>query len=345
LSLSSPSIKDGTPFTKDCLTTDGSVLNIPADLICIACSKLPLNKQAQCLHKKPKGNPLKSSKMRKQASKSANFMSTIREEQGIVKKQKLGYYPKEHIDFLFSPKNFIKEYTTPTCYFACFDPNAGDLNHTACVTGYFANSQYVICGVDTKQTKEYTEFTDFFINNIRLLHHSFRKDRYIPIIAVIESQSSWNGDVIKDKINNLVMYENDKTFENIHILSDKSKQKHGIERGGVTINASRLNQMTYHLSSLMMVSGLRFHNDWVTACEMGKEVVIIEFENQLRRFLHYDEGQNSGYNSNGKKIKNNSGKEGKLNDDISDALHMFVSWYHWFMFNPEYQQQRSKLKL
>ncbi len=228
---------------------------------------------------------------------------------------------------------------------ACFDPNAGDKNHTACIFFYIdQNWNIVICNIDTKQTIEYQEFLSFFTDNMILVHNEFRRDTSIPIIAVVESQSSWNGDVMKDRLNYLVHEKGVKELENIYFISDKSKQKHGKMRCGVTINSPRLNEMTYRLSSALAYGAIKIHVDWVTASEHGKRRVMDEFESQIRRFRHFDDNMNSGFTSNGARRKNNTGKDGILNDDISDALHM-TAWAHWFLFKPEYADQRRLLRL
>lgn len=345
--VTTPAVKSGHWFTELSQSGSPEIFMASFDLICEECQKLPAHQMVTCIHKKPRGNKQKDRKIRLQASKSTTFFdSKLKETMGHATKVRVGYYPKEHIDFLFSSAAIVSGDPTPRCYFACFDPNAGDKNHTACILGYVTRDlQYVICGIDTKQTIEYEEFVSFFTDNLVLLHENIRKDRTIPIIAVVESQSSWNGDIISTKVNELVHQKGVKSLENILFLSDKSKQKHGKMRCGVCINSGRLNDMTARLAMAFATHSVRIHSDWVTASELGRDAIIGELCSQLRRFKHFDENQNSGFKSSGVKIKNNNGKEGVLNDDISDALHMFIAWSYWFYYNPEYADQRRMIRL
>lgn len=343
--LSTPSTTTGHWYTLLQISKDPNILNISFDLICPECQKLPAHLMVQCTCVKVRGNPNKSRDVRKSGSKSTTGVEArLKETFGHVGTPRTGYYPKQVIDHLFSASCRVSGFYIPKFFFACFDPNAGDKNHTACITGYIDDHwNTVICGIDTKQTLEIDEFLGFFCSNLKLLNDTFRRDTNVPILAIVESQSSWNGDMVSHHINFLIREKKMTEFSNILFLSDKQKQKHGKMRCGVNINSQRLNEMTYRLSAALGCGGIKIHNDWTTASVNGDRAIFDEFEAQLRRFKHFEEGSNSGWKPNGTRQKNNTGKEGVLNDDISDCLHMAVAWPYWFLWNDEYLEQRRLL--
>jgi len=160
------------------------------------------------------------------------------------------------------------------------------------------------------------------------------------VVVVVESQTSWNGDLVHDKMQYKVNYENNRDLENMFVLSDFSKQKHGVLRRGVCVNEGRLNDMCSRVSAALQWSKIKLHSNIATNSTLGKGGILKEFEAQLRRFVHFEKGSNSSWDARGNKRKNNSGKSNGKNDDISDAFHMLVSWWYWFNDTEEYTQQR-----
>lgn len=340
--LSSPPKKKGTWFARELAVTDGSVKNIVAELICNECRANPNpSVKASCLHKKPRGNKLKSSKVRKSDSKATgtSIMATLRESAGYLDEESGGWYPKQHLDAFFS--SFVEPPKDPSFHFLFFDPNAGGMNHTAYVGGTVVGGVYYICGFDTKQTAEFDQFNDFILNNIKEYHVKIRKFRHIPLVCAIESQKSWDGCAFKERIC-MLLKEGDRDFENVYFLSDEQKQKDNTIRYGVNVNAKRLNQMAYRLSSVFSSYAIKIHPKWATCHTYGRDELLKEFKEQMKRFKHFEEDENSVFTTSGKRRKNNSGKEGLLNDDISDCLHGLVFWTHALCYNNIYRDQKRQ---
>lgn len=340
--ISSPPTKDGTWFGRELQNKDNTCKIIHAEIICQECKKKPPHVQILCDHKKPRGNKLKSSKVRKseQNSSGDNIKAVLIEGMGFSKEQNSCFYPDGDLNELFSPKNFKSPPSIPGFYIACFDPNAGGANHTAFVGGTVVQGKFYICCVDDKRTIEFKDYCLFIVENIEKLHDIHRKDNRIPIVLIIESQTSWNGDTMKDIIDTLSgSFVHSTKFKNVHFLSDIQKQKDGI-RHGVNASAVRLNKMAEKLSLILTMKNLSFHSNVVTCCEWGLKYILDDFESQLRRFKHFEKGENSVYLPSGKKRKNNDGKEGILSDDISDALHMFIFWTLEIFKNPIYKTQK-----
>jgi hypothetical protein len=309
------------------------------EMICTDCQKLPQHLMVKCTHKKPIGNKQLSREVRKQSALSTFTGSAIAETLGHSIQQRIGYFPKDDIDWFVSSASLVSIQPRPKCWFAMFDPNSGDKCHTAVVAGYISgDGHFVICVMDSKQTIEYGQFISFFTDNMVLLHEHFRKDSSVPIIAVVESQNGWTGDVIKERVNYLVHKENVKALANIHFLSDKSKQKHGVMRCGVCVSSPRLNEMAIRMSTAFASHAIRLHIDWVTASELPRGKILELAERQIRRFKHFNENENSGWKLSGQ--KNNSAKEDGESDDIIDCIGMFVSWTIWFLNEQIYANQR-----
>lgn len=343
--ISSPPKKNGHFLIRERDLKNGTVNNISMEVICNDCRSKPLELQVLCTHIRPKDNPTKSSSVRKQESSivGANYLTVLRETMGVVTVGSTGFYPEDDLNFLFSTASIVSHTSQPKCYFSMWDPNAGNRNHTAVVFGYIMDDKYVICWVDSKQTISYKEFIDFFIDNLTEFHNKIRKNSAIPIITIVESQASWNGNVVDDKIFEAFRRGND-ALAGVYLLSDKSKQGFGVMRKGVVINRPRMNEMIYRLSSLMMMKGLRFLDKWGTASKYGREYIYDEFSAQMKRFRHFEEGENSKYGPTGT-LKNNSGKEGTLNDDICSALHMFILWAYKFLNERDYLPQKRMFGL
>lgn len=344
--VSSPALEPGHWYLKLEQSSDGSVKKGSDDLVCAECLKLPPIEMVKCLHKKPTGNVLKCSTVRKQAGTTGIDPEVIlRETLGHSTQRDSGYYKKRLLDILFDTANRSFENLTPELWIACFDPNAGDFNETAGIFGCVINDVYHVVYIDSKQTKSYKEFCAFFVDSLKTLHTNFRKDRRVPVAVFVEGVSSWNGDVVHERLQNEVNFNNVKELENMWVVSDIAKQKHDELRRGVTVNAGRLNNMTYRMESALGCGKVKIHSDFFTNSPLGRGGILRVFEDQMRRFEHFEKGSNSCWDANGKRRKNNNAKKTGLNDDISDAFHMFISWWYWFMNNDDYIDQRHIIGL
>lgn len=78
--------------------------------------------------------------------------------------------------------------------------------------------------VDSKRTKTYADFIDFIIGNLIVFHDNVRKDVRVPILVVIESQNSWNSDLIEDNVVQRRDKERVAALQNLHFIKDPSKR-------------------------------------------------------------------------------------------------------------------------
>lgn len=349
LILTSPTTKSGHWTIQERAVTNGSVKEIKADIVCNDCKLLPIHEQIKCLHKKPKGNPLKSAEARQQVANGDTYdiNTKAREQLGIYDTLRAGYYDKDQIDKFFSDENIIEPKNEPNEYYLTFDPNGGGKNQSAIIIGSFIDSKYVICTVDSKETKDYGDITRFFYDNIKLFHKTIRKTEKRKIICFIESQSNFTGGIFKEYLDKKIQYDNDTDCYNIWFAQDTAKRKHSNYDYGVTINGKRLQDMTARVSQAFISNSFYFHHKWTTCNQFGHAWIKNEFKSQLTRFKHFDMNENSLYRSNGKKIKNDSGKgeNNAYNDDISDTLHMLVYWYFEWNHKPFFRDQKMEIEI
>lgn len=352
MSISSPP-KDPTHwYCEEMNCKDGSVKVITFEMVCESCKKLPLNEMKKCLHKRPRDNPKKSTTARINAANSETGGEiTIVEDLNFMPEVSSGYYPIDQLKAVFNDKNNkdrsdqIYSYDVkPSFYLAFFDPNAYGENHFACVIICEKNGQFYVCTIDSKKTKHYNDQLNFIFGNIQTFHHRIRKNPTIPLVIVIESQSSMTSDAIKREYDVRKEYYPEDYLEKIFFFSDVAKQKEGHMNTGTIINTKRLNEMTNQMSGVLSrAGGLVILDDWTTNSTEGKDYIYRQAFEQFKRFKHYGEGDNSVYDSSGKKRKNNSGKLGKLNDDIVDCFHGAIYYLRLLLWDNRYKSQKQKI--
>jgi hypothetical protein len=348
ISISSPPLEHGSWYSEEMACTDGSVKVIKFEVVCETCKKLPFDEMIKCLHKRPNDNPSKSKQARINGSKSTtNSASYAQEDLGVMPAVGTAYYPMELLNHLFDDKH-AKDRTpisitgfTPKFYMAFFDPNAYGLNDYACVFACENKGKHYICSIDTINSKSYDEQKEFIFGNIRTFHYKIRKTTKIPLVLVIESQASTSSDQIKSEAQIKMDFFNADYLENVHFFSDIAKQKNGNMNTGTIINEKRLNEMTEVMSTYLACGAVCIIDDWTTNNKMGKDYVYNQAMKQFKQFRHFALGENSKRLPSGKRVKNNSGKVGKLNDDIVDCFHGVLYYMKLLLYNPEYKIQKE----
>jgi hypothetical protein len=113
---------------------------------------------------------------------------------------------------------------------------------------------------------------------------------------------------------------------------------------GTNLNAVRKEDMLHHLQILMETNSLKIHSNCSTQHEDGILNVLGELKNQMKRFKHFDKKISLKLNGSSKVTKNNTAKEGLLNDDLIIALLMACYWIRRFNHNDHYLLQRKEIK-
>lgn len=320
--------------------------SVDFEKICHECQKLKPSEAILCEtkgHIKIKATLLKDKEKILDIAQgvSTNIKKTLIEEYNLFLLEDLCPFQEYEITSLFNSKNMIKDKTIPDSYLMAIDPSYGGSNDTAIVVMAIIKGQYVIVYVDYQNTAR--QLFPFIMSSIYNFHKVIRKNAKIPLVVAIESISRIDGTRLEQDIKS----RSDIEFENVHLIRDEQKiKKRGYEEAmsGTNLGAVRKEDMLHHLQILMETNSIKIHSECSTQHEDGIVNVLNELKNQMKRFKHFDKKVSLKLNGTAKTTKNNTGKEGLLNDDLIIALLMACYWIRRFNHNDHYLFQRSEIK-
>lgn len=256
-----------------------------------------------------------------------------RELAGLTVQDNSCAFRDDEIEKIFDSNNDIRDMSSIKSIYVGIDPAGNGSNKTVCTGVTRINGLLTVLWID------YDDVTDrdiyrFILNSIYEVSKKFRKTNKIPIIIAMESNGNNDGETLY----NFIQAQEGVHFENVHVITDHSREK-GKGLHGVVTSRDKKIAMLNLLIARVEDKTIRFHENFGTNAKGG----IDDVKKETRRQFTTYRGMDWSLKLNGKKRKSgeNSGKSGLLNDDIVLAIMLVLYWMRQFERNDIYARQKS----
>jgi hypothetical protein len=312
---------------------DVKVINYPK--ICTVCKKKNPEK-SECEHIKIRGSTLKDESMSAVRSVIGNETADI-ENLGLIGHSFLSAFKKEQIHRLFSKERVKYNKDEVEFFLMSVDSNYGGDNDYAlsiCYTNKKNDVIFVWGSYYDCKNKE--EVHDLVSNNIIEFRNVFGIDK--KLVIVYESQARWCGSDMESWMRE--KSKNSLYFDEIYFITEgkRCRDERTKKNYGINIFEARLDNYVNHFESGLSRDCLYISSQFdcyqIEKKKLNPDYFLKESEEQICRFRHFVKKQNPG-----EILKNNSGKVGKKNDDISIVWLMCVYWCFECLYNYTYKSQ------
>ncbi len=221
---------------------------------------------------------------------------------------KQGYYPKTDVDAMFDKKT--RENVGSDLRFLIVGLDIEKDGTASCIVFYIDRLwDVVIIELDMKST--ILKFNDLkcFFEDIMKSVRKLLENSEIPIFVVLETKSRLT-DSLKEFVDDTLKSQrpSDSDFKNVVFLNTESIK-----------SQNRSNEMTFRMSAGLKCGVIKIHPDFATTHANGTDWILNELKSQLTAFRQLKDPEFV----------------------LANTLHL-VSWGHWFLFKPEFNEVRTR---
>ena len=152
---------------------------------CQKCLQLPDMQKIQCDHIRPYGGIDKNRQTKRKAAYDLDIYTVMREKLGITTTNLTPYYNRDDLEY-FSTNIWTKDEIPPhlKSFFIGVDPSNGGPCNTAIIGGFYLSDseELNVQLADAKRVKDYVDYTEFIVNNLKVRVLSFY-NRYITFFT------------------------------------------------------------------------------------------------------------------------------------------------------------------